>query len=126
MRITFALAIALTITSFGAGAEPSKCLIEVDGKAYTFGRCNADRERDGGLSVGTGETKRSPIFAIISPNDDGTAAGYWNEQPQASHAQTPLGVMKKSGGCWLNERAKVCAWPEANKASGVGMMNTRP
>lgn len=107
----YALILAFVVLPSIACAKPARCLIEVDGRAYTFGPCNADREKDGGLSVGTGETSRTPIFAIVSPNGDGTAAGYWNEEPRASHAQTPLGVMKQSGGCWLNDRAKVCAWP---------------
>lgn len=92
-------------------AKPARCLIEVDGEAYLFGQCNADRERDGSLSVGTGDTNRSRFFAIVNASEGGSADGYWNEQPRASHAQTPLGVMKRSGGCWINERAKVCAWP---------------
>lgn len=111
MRYAFVLTLCLLALPTGGYAKPARCLIEVDGKAYTFGQCNADRERDGSLSVGTGDAGRSPIFAIVNATEGGAADGYWNEEPRASHAQSPLGTMRKSGGCWVNERAKVCAWP---------------
>lgn len=111
LRTALALAAVLASLPLTASAKPARCLIEVGGKAYLFGQCNAEHERDGGLTVGTGETQRSPIFAMVNPNDDGSGEGFWNEEPRASHAQATLGRMKRSGGCWLNERAKVCAWP---------------
>ncbi|BAU89385.1 hypothetical protein MPPM_0780 [Methylorubrum populi] len=109
------LAIAFCLIAFPAAvyAKQARCLIEVDGKAFTFGQCNADREKDGSLSVGTGDASRSPIFAIVNATDGASAEGYWNEEPRASHAQSPLGTMRKSGGCWVNEWAKVCAWPSS-------------
>lgn len=112
MRVALALAIVLSTAPISASAKPARCLIEVDGRAYLFGQCNAMDRYDSGLSVGMVDTgKPSPYFASVSTNDDGSGEGQWNGEPGASHAQTPLGRMKRSGGCWLNERAKVCAWP---------------
>lgn len=110
MRLALILAFA-ALPSI-ACAKPARCLIEVDGKAYLFGQCNAERRKDGSLTVGMVDTgPPSPYFASVSVDPDGPAEGFWNEEPRASHAQTPLGAMKQSGGCWLNKRAKVCAWP---------------
>ena len=108
----YALILAFVALPAIACAKPARCLIEVDGKAYLFGQCNLMDRYDNGLSVGMVDTgKPSPYFASVSTNDDGSGDGFWNEEPTASHAQTPLGRMKRSGGCWLNDRAKVCAWP---------------
>lgn len=107
---TFIVVILATFP-FAADSKPANCLIEVEGRAMLFGQCNADRERDGSLSVGAGDTARSRYFAIVNSAGDGTGDSFWNEDSRASHAQTPLGSMRQSGGCWINDRAKVCAWP---------------
>ncbi len=48
-------------------------------------------------------------FAQLFLEDKETADGYWNEFPNAGHAQTALGKLKKQGNCWVNKHVKICS-----------------
>lgn len=86
------------------------CLIEVEGRTYVKGPCLTHADDDGSLSVGTdGERIGSPYFALVEIAQDGTAKGFWSATPGSTHAQSPLGTMRRSGSCWENPVAKICA-----------------
>jgi hypothetical protein len=113
----YALALAALLVAGPALAEPGRCLIEVDGEPYLLGECNVDWDPDGGATIGGGSSKvRSPYFALLSippGSAGGPALASWNATPGTTHAHTDLGEMKRQGACWMNERAKLCAWPAA-------------
>lgn len=105
-----------TFTAFAIHGAPAqaemakRCLIQVEGKTYLQGRCLTHTEDDGSISVGTdGEKIGSPYFALIEITQDGTAKGFWSAVPKSTHAQSPLGTLRRSGPCWENPVAKVCA-----------------
>lgn len=107
-----ALALATFLVAGPAFAEPARCLIEVDGEPYVIGKCDVDwlngmvTEIRGGAST--------PYFASLSaiPGDPNKPAlASWNAIPGTTHAHTDLGELKRQGACWINERAKLCAWP---------------
>ena len=103
------IAVALTIYTTAALAKPVRCLIEVDHKVYMNKICNGDFDDDGSFSIGTGNG-RSPYSAYVNKDDENTAYGFWNENPQSTHAHTSLGLLVRHGACWQNKHARVCAW----------------
>ena len=106
----YALAFSLCLASTVAQAGTERCLLQIDGKAYIKGSCATLRQSDGSLMVGSdGNRISSPYFAQVTLNEDGTADGFWNGTPKGTHAQSPLGILKRSGTCWVNARATVCA-----------------
>ncbi|MEP6947258.1 MAG: hypothetical protein ABJA02_15165 [Acidobacteriota bacterium] len=88
-------------------SKPGRCLLEVDGKKYISGGCRIELEKGGSFQIY--DLKKHGYFAYVDVNGN-TAEGYWNEDPMATHAQSPLGTLMRDGACWQNERAKVCAW----------------
>ena len=102
----------LPVTYADAGARTANCLLRVDGRTYLDKPCRFEADPDGSFSIGTAATdgaKREPFFAYVNVNPDGSADATWNEDASASHAQAPLGTMKRHGACWKNARAEVCA-----------------
>ena len=87
--------------------KPGRCLLQVDGKKYISGACRIDLQKGGSFQLY--DLKKHGYFAYVDV-DGNTAEGYWNEDPMATHAQSPLGTLTREGACWQNERAKVCAW----------------
>lgn len=85
-----------------------KCLLVVDGKTFLSEQCKITTEKDGSFQIINTE-KQVTYFAQVQLGEDG-AIGYWNEEKGANHAHTPLGKLKRDGACWVNRRAKVCAW----------------
>lgn len=90
-------------------AQSAHCLIEVEGKTYLRGPCPVMKMGTVMMVGSDGEQSLSPYFAQISINPDGTADGRWSAVPKSTHAQTPLGTLRRSGSCWENPVAKVCA-----------------
>ncbi len=88
-------------------SKPGRCLLQVDGKKYISGACRIDIQKGGSFQIY--DLKKHGYFAYVDV-DGNTAEGYWNEDPMATHAQSPLGTLARDGACWQNERAKVCAW----------------
>ena len=106
------LALIVLATAGSASAEPARCHLEVDGRAYLVGMCNVDRDPFGGVSIGVGDSKgrnASPFFAYINRDDSGAYTGNWNGSADSTHAHDGLGTMRREGDCWINDRARVCA-----------------
>ena len=102
--------IALSLPPTLAGARTGHCLLQVNGKTHLDGSCQITNQHDrGSFSVGAGGPRRSKYFAYVVMENDG-AHGYWNETPDSSHAHADLGMLKRHGACWVNERAKICAY----------------
>ena len=85
-------------------------MLQVKQKTYLDGPCAILTTDDqGSFSIGVGEKHRSKYFAYVNIEDDG-AHGYWNEAPNATHAHTSLGILKREGPCCKNDTARVCAY----------------
>lgn len=91
---------------------PSVCFIEVDGRIFLQGNCDADFSSDGSFSIGTGVNRRAAKHFAYVNIDPVTkkGRGSWNGEEAESHAHDDLGDMARQGGCWVNAKAKVCAW----------------
>jgi hypothetical protein len=106
--------IGVTILMIGcqsASAFVGDCYLSVQGKVYEDGPCEIMLQPGGSFSIGAGNAARSRFFAYVDLDQTaGTARGYWNGTEAASHAHEELGSLLRSGGCWANGEAKVCAW----------------
>ncbi len=96
--------------------RPVDCELIVDGKTYIDGVCQESSMATGSAGfIISGEK----YFAYLSINDDGTGSASWNGKPEATHAQIPLGEMRRDGDCWVGKRARLCSRdlsPEQEKA----------
>src|SRR4051812_33347706 len=92
-----------------------RCRLEVDGRVYISTRCNTVIYSDGSLCVGCVEGPSDPgrtkHFATVnlSPGTK-SAIGSWNGRDADTHAHESLGNLRRHGACWVNRRAKICAW----------------
>lgn len=88
---------------------PGECLIAVKGRTYRDGPCRISLQTDGSFQAGGG--RRGEYFATV---DVDTASGggraNWNGPSAEGHAHDPLGPVVRQGGCWVNDKARVCAW----------------
>ncbi|MDH3031446.1 hypothetical protein [Methylobacterium fujisawaense] len=112
----FAFAASLCVASYAVQASPGDCYLSVGSRTYLDGSCNIDLSPGGSFSIGAGERRRSRYFAMVNINEsDGTALAYWNGVDAESHAHDDLGTVVRRGGCWVNSRAKVCAWKHGTR-----------
>ncbi|WP_315806914.1 MULTISPECIES: ricin-type beta-trefoil lectin domain protein [unclassified Bradyrhizobium] len=87
-----------------AYTQPIDCKLVVDGKSYVDGICEFARDdKAGSFSIYGAE-----YWAMVNV-ENGKGVAFWNEAPGATHAQAPLGEVTKKGGCWENQRTRICA-----------------
>jgi hypothetical protein len=72
---------------------------------YIDGMCDFEADSDGSFTVAAGD-----YFATVLIDTPNRGAGYWNENPRAQHAHSPLGALRRKGACWSNDQAQICAW----------------
>jgi len=94
-----------------ASEQQRECRLEVDGKVKVAGRCWVYPMGAGDYTLNTRDHGKPhyPHFAMVSSNGDGTADVTWNADPTDDRASDSLGKARKRGGCWVNERVRVCA-----------------
>jgi len=98
-----ALLLSTSMPGFTA-TIPVDCKLIVDGKSYIDGVCEFVRnDTDGSFSI-----YGDRYWAAVQIEHD-RGITYWNESPGATHAQSPLGDVSRSGGCWENRRVRICA-----------------
>lgn len=95
------LALLLSLT---VHAKPAQCKLTVNGRTYINGPCEFTPTGGGSFEIQKGD-----YFAYVNLNEDGTAEGWWNEEPGANHAHTSLGRLTRNDACWTNRRVIVCA-----------------
>lgn len=105
LRWLIATTLALVVGQ--ANARPADCLLVVDQKTRIDGVCDFQPNPDGFqiLSIA-----RPLIFADVQRTSSLSAFGNWNEEPGSTHAHSSLGELRRDGACWINDRARVCAW----------------
>jgi len=92
-------------------SERRSCYLAVDKKVHVDGPCMVFPMGDGLYTLNTwdaGKPARSH-FAILSKDEDGRVSASWNKDPDDTRAFDPLGVVEKVDGCWVNNRARICA-----------------
>ena len=115
----FVMTAAIAFGSVGPVLAESKvvdCELTVRGKTYIKGACQFDSSSGGNFKI-LGDNN---YFAQVDITSAGVAQGSWNEDPNSTHAHTPLGTLKREGACWVSAQAKVCARalsPAAEKAA---------
>ena len=103
-------ALVLGVSPTHAQTKIGQCLLKVKQRTYLRGPCEITiNDKHGSFAIGVGKVHRSKYFAYVTMKDDG-AHGFWNETPDASHAHSDLGLLKRDGACWRNATARVCAY----------------
>ncbi len=90
-------------------ADPAFCYFEADGNILIQGRCHFVPQGGGSFRV-FDTAPNFTYFANVLVGAQSQADGYWNGEPGANHAHAPLGKLIRVGGCWVNQRTRVCAW----------------
>lgn len=107
MRSLLFLAAFAALTLFHpayAATRPVDCTLIVDGKTYINGVCEfVASDRAGSFSI-----YGDKYWASVQV-EDGKGDAHWNEAPYATHAQTPLGEVRRTGGCWEGAKVRICA-----------------
>ena len=102
------LIIGTTGTARAETGRPASCLFVVKGQEVIRGECLfTPVDSDGSFMI---SGYNGQFFATVLMASKGIAEGYWNEQPYAGHAHTPLGTLVRNDACWANDLASVCAW----------------
>ena len=99
------LALLATVLPGAAAARSADCLVNVMGKAYIDGSCDLQPGQGGSFRVQSGA-----YFALVSVKGKDLAEANWSSERPDSKVLTPLGEVRRSGGCWENPLARVCAW----------------
>ncbi len=128
-----AVSAMLLAPTTASASRISSCTLVVKGKTYITGPCDFEDIgggsfilRDLKLVIGCDVDNNNKIdatddcagaeervfhkgaFVYVNVSATNTADGSWNETT-GTHAHSPLGVLKRSGSCWSNKNAKVCA-----------------
>lgn len=106
-KLSFLILVSIFSNTFAEELK-GKCLLEVNEKKYINGACIIDMEQDGSFLIKS-SSKNLTYFAIVNVEKN-SGVGYWNKEPNSTHAHASLGDLKKKGGCWQNETARICAW----------------
>ena len=91
------------------------------GRTYIKGVCQFNSSADGSFQI-----SGKDYFAYVNLVSPGVAEASWNADPASTHAHTPLGEVRQSGGCWAGKAVKICARalsPEAAKAAMASQPN---
>jgi hypothetical protein len=81
---------APAIAQAGEGRE-ADCLLVVEAEEVIQGQCEfTPNGTDGSFVISSFDSKH---FAYVVVQDTGIADGYWNDEPYAKHAHSPLGVL---------------------------------
>ncbi len=81
------------------------CSLIVNGKTYLSGRCGYEADPDGSFRL-----FGNPHTVYLSKSGRNTADAFWNDDPASTHAQAPLGELRRDGACWVNRDVILCAW----------------
>ena len=91
-----------------AKASSSRCLIKVDGIIYDTDPCNFYDEDRNILKIGKDIGDGGYWAYILKENGGLVGSVSWSGEAGARHAHNSLGIMKRDGDCWVNERARIC------------------
>lgn len=92
-------------------STPQSCLLAVDGHIFVQGRCLVFPMGGGSFTLNTAQPGRSVgHFAVVDVTGRDRGNATWNAKAGDLHAWDPLGPVHRKGACWLNMRARICAW----------------
>lgn len=104
-----ALLIAAATGAYAQEERSVRCEITVKDEASVRGGCLFRPTGGGSFSV----HHPGGVFAYVTMTGKGVADASWNGNEGASHAHDELGMLtrsKEDGACWVNDRARICAW----------------
>ena len=91
-----------------SSGRPASCILIVKNFEAIRGECEfSPSGSDGSFII---SSYNGQYFAYVIIERKGVANGYWNGSPYAGHAHNPLGTLYREDGCWVNNKASVCAY----------------
>jgi hypothetical protein len=111
------IVVAATLSAIALGGSQGKadekirgeCLLEVSGVKSIDGKCDIRLSPGGSFQVSS--IGKDLHFAIVNLDDDKrVATANWNGVVPESRAHEQLGQMTRTGACWRNAEARICAW----------------
>ncbi|AWN45162.1 hypothetical protein DK419_01480 [Methylobacterium terrae] len=107
-------AIVLTVAAVPLLAAPVTrgCFLSVDGRVLVDRPCDVDAMADGSFTFNTADRGGQVDYvAFVSRTGPATAQASWNGERGATHADAPLGPVRREGACWVNTRTRLCVRP---------------
>ncbi len=104
----FAVLSSTAIIASAQQASPAFCYFEADGTILIQGKCQFVPQGGGSFKI-FDTLPDFGYFANVLVGAQKQADGYWNGEPGANRAHDPLGKLIRIGGCWVNQRTRVCA-----------------
>ena len=99
-----------------ATAAPT-CLLEVDSKRYLDGLCTVTEAGSGSWLIVRDRLSGQAATVKVNPILGGRGDAVWTGPSGDGRLSEALGSVRREGSCWVNARARICAW---------GYYTTRP
>jgi hypothetical protein len=108
MRLIAAVTVLTICVLLGSSATAEQrralCKLVVNGKTYINGLCDFEViDPDGSFTI---MGKVHFAYVMVKGN---AADATWNRHPKSFHAESPLGTLTRTGACWENATAQICA-----------------
>lgn len=101
--------VVLIVSCSGVYARGADCLLEIDGKTYVDGTCNFELcPGHGSFQISTVRSGNLEYLAQVDVIDPDRAVGRWSGS--GGTGRISLGELAPAGACWVNARARICAW----------------
>ena len=92
-----------------ATAAPT-CLLEVDSKRYLDGLCTVTEDGAGSWLIVRDRLSGQAATVKVNPILSGRGDAAWTGPFGDGRLSEALGPVRREGSCWVNTRARICAW----------------
>jgi hypothetical protein len=99
------LAPGISDDASGVRQMAGKCRLAVNSATYLNGECEIEMMKGGSFRIFT--VGRAGVSATVT-RQGRLGIGSWQSAPD--HQAVALGTLQRSGACWSNDSATVCAW----------------
>jgi hypothetical protein len=111
MRAPVLLFVALAAGAIGAPATAAPtCLLEVDSKRYLDGLCTVTEDGSGSWLIVRDRLSGQAATVKVNPILSGRGDAVWAGPSGDGRLSEALGSVRREGSCWVNTRARICAW----------------
>src|SRR3954454_20999644 len=111
MRVPVLLFVTLVAGTIGAPATAAPtCLLEVDSKRYLEGLCTVTEDGAGSWLIVRDRLSGPAATVQGNPILNGRGDAVWTGPSGDGRLSEALGSVRREGSCWVNTRARICAW----------------
>ena len=103
------MALVAGVIGAPATAAPT-CLIEVDSQRYLDGLCTVTEDGAGSWLIVRDRLSGQAATVKVNPILSGRGDAAWTGPSGDGRLSEALGPVRREGSCWVNTRARICAW----------------